>query len=155
MPGDPGKLLVIASARDRPVLGAPRCARGPTVRLVGWEALPARASPAIGVVRHERAEVEKALAGFPVQLVHNPDFAQGLGASLRAGIAAVPADADGAIVCLGDMPQVDAALIDRLIGAFDPERGALAGGPSSDGKRGRPGVSSRRLCPDLAAHGVA
>ena len=46
----------------------------------------------------------------------------GLATSLKTGIAAVPADADGAIVCLGDMPQVDAALIDQLIAAFDPEK---------------------------------
>jgi molybdenum cofactor cytidylyltransferase len=97
-------------------------ARRPLVRIVVEEALASRANPVIVVVGHQHAEVEKALAGLPVELVHNPDFAQGLGTSLRAGIAAVPADADGAIVCLGDMPQVDADLIDRLIAAFDPGR---------------------------------
>ena len=100
---------------------------------------------------HERAEVEKALAGLPVQLVHNPDFAQGLGTSLRAGIAAVPADVDGAIVCLGDMPQVDAGLIDRLIAAFDPDRGALIVMPSVEGRRGNPVLWSRRFFPELMA----
>ena len=33
-----------------------------------------------------------------MQLVHNPDFAVGLGGSVRTGIAAVPEDADGVIV---------------------------------------------------------
>ncbi len=60
------------------------------------------------------SSVEAALAGLPVQFVHNPDYADGLGTSLKAGIAAVPEKADGAIVCLGDMPQVDSALIDRV-----------------------------------------
>src|SRR5205807_4965072 len=83
--------------------------------------------------------------------VHNPDFAQGLGTSVRAGIAAVPADADGAVVCLGDMPQVDAALIDRLIAAFDPQKGALAVMPTIDGRRGNPVLWSRRFFPDLMA----
>ena len=36
------------------------------------------------------------------------------------------------------MPQVDAPLIDRLIAAFDPERGALIVVPTIDGKRGNP-----------------
>ena len=63
----------------------------------------------------------------------------------------MPADADGAIVCLGDMPQVDAALIDRLIAAFDPEKGALVVMPTIDGKRGNPVLWSRRFFPDLMA----
>ena len=92
-----------------------------------------------------------ALRGLPVRLVHNPDFADGLGTSLKAGIAAVPDDADAAIVCLGDMPQVDATLINKLISAFDPERGALIVVPSIDGRRGNPVVWSRRFFHDLMA----
>jgi molybdenum cofactor cytidylyltransferase len=55
------------------------------------------------------------------------------------------------VVCLGDMPQVDAALIDRLIAAFDPERGALAVMPTIAGRRGNPVLWSRRFFPDLMA----
>ena len=102
----------------------------PLVRIAAEQALASRAKPVIVVTGHERERVEAALAGLPVRFVHNPDYAEGLGTSLKAGIAAVPADADGAIVCLGDMPQVDAGLIDKLIAAFDPERGALVVVPS-------------------------
>jgi molybdenum cofactor cytidylyltransferase len=126
-------------------------ARRPLVRIAAEEALASRAGPVIVVTGHQRAEVEKVLAGLPVRFVHNPDFADGLGTSLRAGIAAVPADADGAIVCLGDMPQVDAGLIDRLIGAFDPDRSALIVMPTFEGKRGNPVLWSRRFFPDLMA----
>ena len=63
----------------------------------------------------------------------------------------MPAEADGAIVCLGDMPQVDAALIDRLIAAFDPEKGALVVVPTIAGKRGNPVVWSRRFFAELGA----
>jgi molybdenum cofactor cytidylyltransferase len=136
--GGPNKLLAEIAGR-------------PLLRIVVEEALASRASPVIVVVGHERAEVEKALAGLRVQLVHNPDFAQGLGTSLKAGIAAVPAEADGAIVCLGDMPQVDASLIDRLIAAFDPDRGALIVMPTVEGRRGNPVLWSRRFFPDLMA----
>jgi len=123
----------------------------PLIRIVVEQALASRAKPVIVVTGHERERVEAALAGLAVRFVHNPDFASGLGGSLRTGIAAVPADADGAIVCLGDMPQVDAALIDRLIAAFDPEKGALAAMPTIDGKRGNPVLWSRRFFPDLMA----
>jgi len=136
--GGPNKLLEKINGR-------------PLVRIVVDAALGSKARPVIVVTGHQRERVEAALAGLPVQVVHNPNFSDGLGTSLKAGIAAVPPQADGAIVCLGDMPQVDAALIDRLIAAFDPDKGALAVVPTIAGKRGNPVVWSRRFFPDLMA----
>jgi molybdenum cofactor cytidylyltransferase len=121
----------------------------PLVRRVVEAALASRARPVIVITGHERARVEAALAGLDVRFVHNPDFADGLSASLRRGIAAVPEEADGAVICLGDMPHVGAALIDGLIGAFDSERGALIVVPARDGKRGNPVLWSRRFFPEL------
>jgi molybdenum cofactor cytidylyltransferase len=136
--GGPNKLLAEIGGR-------------PLVRIAVEQALASHAKPVIVVTGHERERVEAALKSLPVQFVHNPDFAQGLGGSVRTGIAAVPAAADGAIVCLGDMPQVDAALIDRLIAAFAPEQGALAVVPTSEGQRGNPVLWSRRFFADLMA----
>ncbi|MGA2129242.1 MAG: molybdopterin-binding/glycosyltransferase family 2 protein [Xanthobacteraceae bacterium] len=135
--GGPNKLLAEISGK-------------PLVRIAAEQALASRARPVIVVTGHERARVEAALAGLPVRLVHNPDYADGLSTSLKAGLAAVPADVDGAIVCLGDMPQVSSALIDRLVCAFDPEFGALVVVPTIGGKRGNPVVWSRRFFADLA-----
>jgi molybdenum cofactor cytidylyltransferase len=123
----------------------------PLVRIAAEQALASRAGPVIVVTGHQRERVEAALSGLPVRIVHNPDYAEGLGTSLKAGIAAVPADADGAIICLGDMPQVNAALIDKLIAAFDPAHGALVVVPSIAGRRGNPVVWSRRFFHDLMA----
>jgi molybdenum cofactor cytidylyltransferase len=122
----------------------------PLVRIAVEQALASRARPVVVVTGHQRGEVEAALKGLPVAFTHNPDYAQGLSTSLKAGIAALPAEADGVIVCLGDMPQVDAALIDRLIAAFDPEKGALVVVPTIAGKRGNPVVWSRRFFGDLS-----
>ena len=61
----------------------------------------------------------------------------------------MPHDVDGAIVCLGDMPQVKAALIDQLAAAFDPAKGALVVVPTVDGKRGNPVIWSRRFFHEL------
>jgi molybdenum cofactor cytidylyltransferase len=121
------------------------------VRIATDHVLASGARPVIVVTGHQRERVERALAGLAVTFVHNADFADGLSTSLKAGIAAVPADADGAIVCLGDMPQVTPKLIDRLIGAFDPARGALVVIPTIDGKRGNPVLWSRRFFNDLTA----
>ncbi len=123
----------------------------PLVRIIVDEALASRARPVIVVTGHERERVGAALDGLPVRLVHNPDFASGLGSSLKAGIAVLPAETDGVVVCLGDMPQVDAAMIDRLIAALDPDKGALIAVPTIDGQRGNPVVWSRRFFPDLMA----
>ena len=136
--GGPNKLLEEINGR-------------PLVRHVAEHVLASRAKPVIVVTGHQKERVERALAGLPVTFVHNPDFAEGLSTSLKTGIAAVPPAADGAIVCLGDMPQVSAALIDSLIAAFDPERGALVVIPTIEGKRGNPVLWSRRFFPDLAA----
>ena len=126
----------------------------PLVRIAAEQVLASRAKPVIVVTGHERQQVEAALSGLPVRFTHNPAYADGLGTSLKAGIAAVPQDADGAIVCLGDMPQVDHQLIDKLIAAFDPERSALVVVPSINGRRGNPVVWSRRFFNDLMSiHG--
>jgi molybdenum cofactor cytidylyltransferase len=136
--GGPNKLIAEISGRA-------------LVRIATDAALASRARPVIVVTGHQRERVAAALVGLDVVQVHNPDYAAGLSTSLKAGIAAVPGDADGAIVTLGDMPQVDAALIDRLLAAFDPEKGALVVVPTIDGKRGNPAVWSRRFFPELAA----
>jgi molybdenum cofactor cytidylyltransferase len=121
----------------------------PLVRIVTEQALASGASGVIVVTGHQASEVEKALAGLKVRFVRNPDFAAGLASSVKTGIAAVPANADGAVVCLGDMPLIDARLIDRLIEAFAPDRGDLIAVPVSDGRRGNPVLWSRRFFTEL------
>jgi molybdenum cofactor cytidylyltransferase len=121
----------------------------PLVRIVAEQVLASKASHVTVVTGHQAAEVEKALRGLKVDFVYNPDFVDGLASSVKAGIAAVPAKADGAIVCLGDMPLIDARLIDRLIAAFQPDSGGLIAVPVSDGRRGNPVLWSRRFFGEL------
>ena len=91
-----------------------------------------------------------ALSGLDIQRVHNSDYADGLSTSLKAGLAALPSGSDAVVVALGDMPDVTGALIDRLVAAIDPARGALIAVPTRDGRRGNPVVWSRRFFDDLA-----
>jgi molybdenum cofactor cytidylyltransferase len=147
--------IVLAAGRSTRMGGPNKLLAGlggrPLVRIAVEEALASSARPVVVVTGHQREAVEAALADLPVRFVHNPDFAEGLSTSLKAGIAAVPDDVDGTVVCLGDMPQVGAALIDRLAAAFDPDHGALIVVPTSGGKRGNPVLWARRFFPDLAA----
>jgi molybdenum cofactor cytidylyltransferase len=91
------------------------------------------------------------LAKRPVTFAHNPDFATGLSSSLRRGLAALPTEVDAAIICLGDMPQVDAGLLDRLMHAFNPVEGRVICVPVWRGKRGNPVLWGRQLFAEMAA----
>ncbi|MBU6458502.1 MAG: molybdopterin-binding/glycosyltransferase family 2 protein [Bradyrhizobium sp.] len=121
----------------------------PMLRAVTERVLASKVSSVTVVTGHQADEVENALAGLKVKFAPNPDFFAGLASSVKAGIAAVPANADGAVVCLGDMPRIDARLIDRLIEAFQPDRGHLIAVPVSDSRRGNPVLWSRRFFDEL------
>ena len=121
----------------------------PLARIVTEQALASRAQGVIVVTGHQADEVQNALHGLKVTFAHNPDFAEGLAGSVKAGIAAVPNSADGAVICLGDMPLIEARLIDRMIESFAPDRGNLIVVPVSDGRRGNPVLWSRRFFNEL------
>jgi molybdenum cofactor cytidylyltransferase len=119
------------------------------VRIAAEQALASKASEVVVITGHQAELVEKALAGLKVRFVRNPEFAGGLASSVKAGIAAVPDNADGAVICLGDMPLISADLIDRLVEAFAPDRGNLIVVPVADGRRGNPVLWSRRFFKEL------
>jgi molybdenum cofactor cytidylyltransferase len=121
----------------------------PLVRIATEQALASKASDVIVVTGYQAEQVEKALQGLKIKFARNPDFADGLATSVKAGVAAVPDQADGAVICLGDMPLISAHLIDRLIEAFAPDRGNLIVVPVSDSRRGNPVLWSRRFFNEL------
>ncbi len=122
----------------------------PMVARVVDNLLSSAARPVIVVTGHRAEEVSAAIAGRPVQMVHAADYADGLSASLRAGIAAVPASASAALVCLGDMPLVTGRMIEQLIEAYDPDEGRSVVVPTCRGKIGNPVLWDRRFFPDIA-----
>ena len=95
----------------------------PMVRHVVEAALASGLERVLVVTGHEAEVTEGLLADLPVGFVRNPDYAGGISTSLRAGIAAVPQYCAGAMVLLGDMPGIDAGLIDSTIAAFNPPSG--------------------------------
>ncbi len=117
----------------------------PVVRRVVEAALASRAGPVVVVVGHARCAVEAALAGLSARFALNPDFETGIASSLCVGLAATPADAEGAVVLLGDMPNVSARLIDDLVDAFEARPTARAIMPIKDGRRGNPILLARAL----------
>jgi molybdenum cofactor cytidylyltransferase len=131
-----------------PIKGVPMIAR--TVDAI----LASPARPIICITGNANVDVETALANRDVSFVHNPHFAEGLSTSLRAGLAALPHDVDGAIVCLGDMPAVSGAAIAKMVAAFNPAEGRAIIVPAYQGKRGNPVLFARAYFQEIAAvHG--
>ena len=82
-------------------------------------------------------------------IVHAPDYDEGMGASLRTGIASLPSDADGVFVFLGDMPRVPTSVLGGMAEALI--QGSLAAAPVYRGRRGNPVLLDRTLFPQLLA----
>ena len=136
--GGPNKLLA-------EIAGAPMVAH------VARRLLASRARPIIAVVGNQADAVDTAFGKLPVERVRNPEFAAGLSTSLKRGIAALPPDIDGVIVCLGDMPLISGRHLERLIAAFNPLEGRAIIVPARHGKRGNPVLWSKQFFPEMAA----
>ena len=121
----------------------------PMVRHVAEAALASAVSDVVVVTGNEKAAVTMALRGLPVTFNDNPDYSKGLSTSLISGLNALPGDCDGALILLGDMPVVDAPLLDRLIAAFDPSEDRAIIVPSHEGRRGNPVLWARRFFPEM------
>ncbi len=109
----------------------------PMVRHVVLAALASRCHKVLVVVGHEAECVRQVLCDLPVEFVLNPAFAEGIGASVRAGAQAVSRQ-QAVLFCLADMPGVSARVIDRLVEAFETNRGFMGFAPVFNGKRGNP-----------------
>ncbi len=105
--------------------------------------------PVIVVTGHQDREIRNALAGKPVRFVHAADYAEGMAASLRAGIAALSGEISAVLICLGDMPLVEPALLNRIVAAYDPVEGREIILPSFQGQRGNPVLWGKRFFPEL------
>jgi len=135
--GGPNKLL-------EPIDGAPMVAR------TAQRLLSSRARPIVAVLGNQADAVDRALGKLPVERVRNPAFADGLSTSLKSGLAALPDDIEGVVVCLGDMPLVTGRDLDRLIAAFNPLEGRAIVVPTRRGKRGNPVLWARRFFAEMA-----
>jgi molybdenum cofactor cytidylyltransferase len=123
----------------------------PLVRWAVDAAMASRANPIIVVTGYAREQIQAAIGDPRVVFVHNEDYATGLASSLRAGLAALPREAAGVVICLGDMPKVTSSLIDRLIARFARACGeAHAIVPVHEGLWGNPALIARGLFERIA-----
>lgn len=110
-------------------------------------ALEAGCRPVVAVVPPEHTRLAAVLEGLEVQLCVNPDAAEGMGASIRAGVGALPDSADAVLLLTVDQVAVDTALLRRLLAAYPTGEGALAS--AYEDQVGIPAVFPVRLFPAL------
>ena len=122
----------------------------PLVRHAVDAALASKVAEVVVVTGHGAADVREVLGGLDLRFVSNPDYADGLASSVKAGVAAVDPVSAGAIILLGDMPDVDPGVIDDLIAAFSAAAGRKICQPRYDGRPGNPVLWPRALFPEFA-----
>lgn len=92
----------------------------------------------IVVTGGNKNEVENALAGYPVTLVHNKEYLEGeMISSLKVGLRHVSEKVQAVLITLGDQPQIDAQVIHSIIEVFSRENYPIII-PSYNHRRGHP-----------------
>ncbi|KAE9625696.1 molybdenum cofactor cytidylyltransferase [Aeromonas veronii] len=98
------------------------------------------------VVGHRGEELQARYGSRPdIVVVHNPDYRQGLGSSIRCALAA--SDADYLFISHGDLPCIPREVYQQLWQA----RGEFALFPSYEGEAGHPVLLPKSLARELAA----
>ncbi|MFV0474814.1 MAG: NTP transferase domain-containing protein [Pikeienuella sp.] len=140
-------LAAVASSRMRGADKLLEDAGGaPLIRRAAEALTASRAAEVLVVLRPGDDARRAALGGLKLRIVENPQAAEGMGASIRAGMSAIATEAGAALIALADMPEIGAAEIDRLIAAFAPGEGAeIARAATETGAPGNPVLFGRRF----------
>jgi len=101
------------------------------------------------VTGHQKEQVENETRRHGVSFIHNDLYADGMSTSVRLGIRSLPRDMDGALIILGDMPEISAPVLKKIIAAFNPVESRSIIIPIHDGKRGNPILWAREFFDDF------
>jgi nicotine blue oxidoreductase len=88
-----------------------------------------------------------------VPIVECPDWERGPGASLRCGLAALPAEAEAAVVILADGPDLDPRAVDRVVASWR-EHGGDVVAAAYEGVRLHPVLLARGAWPSVPDAGA-
>jgi molybdenum cofactor cytidylyltransferase len=121
------------------------------VRRAVETALSAGLDPVLVVVGHENDRVQAELRGLSCIPLLNTEYLRGMNTSLRAGIRALPEDAEAAVVLLGDMPLVDARMVRSLVESFRGSPGRPLVISTYGGVVAPPILYARAVFPELRA----
>jgi molybdenum cofactor cytidylyltransferase len=111
-------------------------------------ALAGGLAPLLVVLGHQEDKARRELAGLACQVVVNPEYENGITASLQKGISAVPAEVEAAVVMLADMPFVTPEMIAGLIARYRTTRAPLVIS-DYEGVTAPPMLYDRALFPEI------
>ena len=133
-------------------------ADGTPLALAAARQLQAALPHSIAVVADTEGELARHLAWLGLQVVANPQAAQGMGTSIACGVAA-SSTARGWVIALADMPWVPPAVIRAVADTL--AQGAAIAAPACRGRRGHPvgfaachGAALQQLRGDAGARGI-
>ncbi|MFN5058466.1 MAG: NTP transferase domain-containing protein [Chloroflexota bacterium] len=102
------------------------------------------------IIGHQAAHVRVALAGLPVDLTMNPDFADGQGSSVACAARwAIEHDADALVIGLCDQPLLQSAHVRQIVSAWIASQPAVLV-PRVKQQPTNPVVWSRALLAELS-----
>lgn len=137
---------VILAAGGSTRLGQPKQLQAwvgkPFIVQVVQNALAAGLAPLIVVTGADREQIESALRGFSITLVHNKDWAEGQSTSMRTGLDSLPDSIGSAIFLLSDQPHIPATLIRQLIETYSESHKSITA-PMAGGQRANPVLFAR------------
>jgi molybdenum cofactor cytidylyltransferase len=122
----------------------------PMVRRVTEAMCESGLGQVVVVVGAHAEAVTAALAGLPVEIVTNQDWAEGMSTSLRAGLGALGPEVQAVLIALADQPALTPDLLRTLV-ARHQSSGAPITAPFYRGQRGNPVLFDRNLFPELLA----
>ncbi|CAG1004613.1 Nicotine blue oxidoreductase [Anaerolineales bacterium] len=121
----------------------------PFVRQVAETALQTGLWPVVVVTGFRATDIESALSGLPVAIVHNPDYQQGQGTSIRAGVDSLSDKVGAAIFLLADQPQIPVEVIQALVESHGREMQTILAPLVLEERRANPVLFDRDTFPDL------
>lgn len=155
MTGDAGLILLAAGGSSR--LGHPKQLlpyRGRTLlRHAAETALASVCRPIVAVLGAQADHLRPEMAGLEVLIVENPEWEQGMGSSIRTGLAALEMsapDVSGVLLMLCDQPLLSPKALDALVRSH-LDTGSPLVASEYGGTRGVPAFFSRALFPELRA----
>jgi len=150
-----GLILLAAGGSSR--LGHPKQLlpyRGRTLlRHAAETALASVCRPIVAVLGAQADHLRPEMAGLEVLIVENPEWEQGMGSSIRTGLAALEMsapDVSGVLLMLCDQPLLSPKALDALVRSH-LDTGSPLVASEYGGTRGVPAFFSRALFPELRA----
>ncbi|MBD1547723.1 NTP transferase domain-containing protein [Roseibium aggregatum] len=162
----------VKTVPDKPKIGAIILAAGKSSRMggpnkllaeIGGKSLVRHAAEAaqgadlgqtVLVTGHMAEKIGAEVSELGIDIVHNPDFADGMAGSILTGMEALDPSLDAVIILLADMPGITSDTLKGMIERYSDSPDALIVTATADGKRGNPVLWDKRFFEALKAlHG--